>query len=204
MTNPLRVMDPQVSLQEYLLEANLPNLGPFVMIDEDNAVRRIAKELGQDLSPETCYLEQLWVRVDPTPVDEGGGGGTAPDWVPADAKIHIDLVGGTPQGRAWVDGTGEVAVETLLGSDPNTDNAWGTTSYDSANLTADGYVWSASGDGAIAFLGVLRAAVVGGSTSVIRTKTLALDVAGVNRHRVQLGRNFRRNQWSHTECRCWR
>lgn len=30
-----------------------------------------------------------------------------PAWVPADAKIQIDLVGGDPQGRAWVEGIGE-------------------------------------------------------------------------------------------------
>ena len=44
-------------------------------------------------------------------VDEGGG---APEWVPEGAVIHIDLVGGDPQGRAWVDGTGEVDLNTFL------------------------------------------------------------------------------------------
>jgi hypothetical protein len=39
--------------------------------------------------------------------------GGVPSWVPANAKIHIDFVGGTPQGRAWCDGA-EVAIETLI------------------------------------------------------------------------------------------
>lgn len=51
----------------------------------------------------------------------GGGGGGVPEWVPADAKVHIDFFGGDPQGRAWVEGTGEVAIDMLLGSDPNTE-----------------------------------------------------------------------------------
>jgi hypothetical protein len=34
--------------------------------------------------------------------------------VPANAVIHIDLVGGTPQGRAWVDGVGEVALTSVV------------------------------------------------------------------------------------------
>jgi hypothetical protein len=69
----------------------------------------------------------------------GGGGGGSPDWVPADAVIHIDLVGGTPQGRAWVQGTGEVAVDSLLGSDPNTESAVRPSAYSPAQLVTDGY-----------------------------------------------------------------
>jgi hypothetical protein len=44
----------------------------------------------------------------------GDDEGDAPEWVPAAAKIHIDFLGGTPQGRAWVDGTGAVEIVTLL------------------------------------------------------------------------------------------
>ena len=46
--------------------------------------------------------------------EEEGGGGGAPAWVPANAVIHIDLVGGTPQGRAWVQGTGAVTLGSVL------------------------------------------------------------------------------------------
>jgi hypothetical protein len=168
MPTPLTVMDPQFSLREYLLEAGLPNPGPFVLIDEDNAVRRIAKELGQDLPPEACYLEQLWVRVDPGGTPDEGGGGTAPDWVPADAKIHVDLVGGSPQGRAWVDGIGEVVVDTLLGSDPNTENGWGPTSYNPVYLMENGY---APVSGSLAIIGNALSAMLPASTFVIRFKT---------------------------------
>jgi len=90
------------------------------------------------------------------PVPPGGG---APDWVPANAVIHIDLIGGTPQGRAWVAGTGEVAVDTLLGSDPNTEAAWGPTSYDPSHLSAGGY-----SNGVLAFIGSARDSLLTGTT----------------------------------------
>src|SRR5262245_6371014 len=72
-------------------------------------------------------------------VEEGGG---APDWVPANALIHIDFV----NDRAWSDGA-EVAIDTLVGADPNTVDAWGETEYDPDNLNADGYA------GTVAFIG---------------------------------------------------
>jgi len=99
------------------------------------------------------------------PPDSSAGG--TPAWVPAGARIHIDLVGGTPQGRAWVDGTGEVAVDTLLGSDPNTESGWNVTFYDPAYLMSDGYY----GDGVVlvtAFIGAARSKVLTGGTTVVR------------------------------------
>jgi hypothetical protein len=95
-----------------------------------------------------------------------------PAWVPTDAKIHIDLVGGSPQGRAWVEGTGEVAVETLLGADPNTDSAWGATDYDPGNLIVDGYAAATP----IALIGVALIKVLDNATLVIRT-AVADDVS---------------------------
>lgn len=96
-----------------------------------------------------------------TPAVVGGG---APAWVPANAVIHIDLVGGDPQGRAWVQGTGEVAVETLLGSDPNTDNVV-SSGYNPTNptaLDANGYGGSNAYDPA--FIGNARTLVLAGCT----------------------------------------
>jgi hypothetical protein len=90
---------------------------------------------------------------------------TPDDWVPADAKIHIDLLGGVPQGRAWVDGVGEVAVDTLLGSDPNTDAGWGASEYGQTNLTADGYVYPDMAAGhAVGFIGQARSQLFAGAT----------------------------------------
>jgi len=97
--------------------------------------------------------------------EEGGGGDL--DWVPDNAKIHIDLVGGDPQGRAWVDGTGVVAVDTLLGTDANTESGWSATVYDPDQLGADGYQGSTNG---VAFIGELRTAILSGATMVVRQK----------------------------------
>src|SRR6185436_2452345 len=94
---------------------------------------------------------------------EGGGGG-APDWVPANAVIHIDLVGGSPQGRAWNNGA-EVDVDTLLGTDPNTPNGWAQTEYDPADLTANGLVYGTSGeDLPPALIGAARTLMLDGAT----------------------------------------
>jgi hypothetical protein len=101
------------------------------------------------------------------------GGGTVPDWVPADAKIHIDLVGGTPQARAWVEGTGEVAVNTLLGSDPNTETGWGPTIYNPSYLTANGYVDQTAVNSIVAISG-LRSGILAGATIVLREKVLGV------------------------------
>jgi hypothetical protein len=97
------------------------------------------------------------------------GGGEQPAWVPADAVIHIDLVGGSPQGRAWMQGTGVVAVDTLLGSDANTENAWGPTEYDAGNLIADGYAAAV----AVAFVGAARSMVLGEATVRILLKQIS-------------------------------
>jgi hypothetical protein len=83
-------------------------------------------------------------------------------WWNSGTSIHIDLVGGSPQGRAWVSGVGEVEVDTLLGSDANTENAWAVTGYNPANLSpSDGYL------GYVAFIGAAKAAVLAGSTIVL-------------------------------------
>lgn len=98
---------------------------------------------------------------------EPPGGGGAPEWVPDGAKIHIDLVRAfNEQDAAWVDGVGVVAVDTLLGSDPNTENAWGPSSYNSANLTTNGYF---NGDD-----GATIALLVGALSSVLTGATVRL------------------------------
>jgi hypothetical protein len=90
-----------------------------------------------------------------------------PDWVPANAVIHIDLVGGSPQGRAWVQDTGIVAVNTLLGADPNTDAGWGTTGYVPAELTENGLTYFVNPP---ALIGSARTMMMDSATLVVRTK----------------------------------
>jgi hypothetical protein len=102
---------------------------------------------------------------------EGGGGGDTPDWVPANAVIHIDLVGGDPQGRAWVEGTGVVAVDTLLGNDPNTTANYEETLYDPAALVASGYSKQDATDGhPPAFIGLARTKFLEGTTIRVQFK----------------------------------
>jgi hypothetical protein len=134
---------------------------------------RIAREADTE---ESKFVGQLTVwqtneeALANTTHEEGGGGGG--DWVPANAVIHIDLVGGDPQGRAWVAGTGVVAVDTLLGTDPNTESAYGLGAYVPEHLVAgEGY---GRGDGEqplMSPIGVLRDALVAGSTFTIKLKT---------------------------------
>lgn len=103
---------------------------------------------------------------------EGGGG--EPEWVPEGAAIHIDLIGGDPQGRAWVRDVGEVAVDTLLGADANTTAAWAVSTYEPTQLTADGYEGSDTYRAA-AFIGAARTKILAGATLRIKLKYLAQE-----------------------------
>lgn len=122
--------------------------------------------------------------------DQTGGAvvdASVSDWVPASVKIHIDLVGGTPQGRAWVDGTGEVAVDTLLGSDPNTEGGWSATEYDPADLTSNGLVPSSVGP---ALIGVALAEILDAATIRIQIKQVEdIDVSGFSESFILLSAN---------------
>lgn len=108
------------------------------------------------------------------PGDLAGGGGGGLDWVPEGAVIHIDFLGGTPQGRAWTADDGEVGIETLLGSDPNTENGWDITAYDELRITADGYVQydEEVGGSPLAFIGAARTLLLGAATSSYSTVNL--------------------------------
>ena len=92
----------------------------------------------------------------------GGGGVTAPAWVPTDARVYIDLVREfSGEDAAWTAADGVVEVDTLLGGDPNTDN-YGTTTYDPINLYAAGYA------GDTAYIGAARTLALAGATLVHR------------------------------------
>jgi hypothetical protein len=107
-------------------------------------------------------------RMTPEVLEEVGfsGGGGAPEWVPENAKIHIDFV----NDRAWTEEDGEIAIDTLLGSDANTENYWDTTSYDPETmLSAEGLNSEGSSS---AFIGVARSALVAGATTRFVIKQL--------------------------------
>lgn len=106
--------------------------------------------------------------------DDGG----APEWVPEGALVHMDFVGGTPQGRAWVDGIGEVAIDTLMGADANADNYWGgTAAFDPDGYNANGY--TTPGDTS-AQIGHSRSTILGGATFVVTFKTVGTLGFGFN------------------------
>jgi hypothetical protein len=87
--------------------------------------------------------------------------------VPVDAKIYIEprILDGFPDGRAWTEEGGIVAVDTLLGADPNSDAVLHNNHalYDSANLTADGYQMASP----LALIGAARTMVLDAATLVI-------------------------------------
>lgn len=193
MGNPLRDMDKQQLLLEQinrvnaLAEANdiAPlNLGPLARMALPSAMKQVYDKnneviiaLGgtpipwggplKDPAAAAAVLNQSMDYTDTL----SGGTSDRPEWVPADGvtalQIYIDLVGGDPQGRAWIRGIGEVAVDTLLGTDPNTENGWGVSSYSPENLTADGYV---QGGDYLALIGAARTLMTDGATIVVRSK----------------------------------
>jgi len=116
---------------------------------------------GEDLG-EVRFLLKAVVAVVPPP------DGNVPEWVPANAVIHIDLVRAfNALDAAWTAADGIVAVDTLLGED--VDASWySETEYDAANLTANGYI---PDNGVFpALLGAAKTNILAGSTVVIRLK----------------------------------
>jgi hypothetical protein len=101
------------------------------------------------------------------------------DWVPEGATIHIDFIGGDPQGRAWLEGTGEVAIDTLLGNDPNADSGMvTTTAYNGAAITADGY---RPGTGnPVALIGQALSLMLAGATARLQTEAVGGSDLGIN------------------------
>jgi hypothetical protein len=91
-----------------------------------------------------------------------GGGGDVPEWVPDNAEIFVDLIAANNQ--AWEDGVGEGSPASYFGVDANTENAWGTTSYNEAELTSDGL----AATGPVALIGTARSTILGDSTFVMK------------------------------------
>ena len=103
--------------------------------------------------------------------EEGGG---TPEWVPEGATVQIDLV----NDRAWTQDDGEVEVDTLLGSDANTENYYGPSDYDAAALTADGYLSSGAISPLVAFIGTARTQLLAGATTKITYKNKTANASG--------------------------
>ena len=104
----------------------------------------------------------------PDPPTDPEPEGEVPEWVPENAKIHIDLVRAFNElDAAYVDGVGVVAVDTLLGSDPNTENAVGLSYYDPTLLGPNGLAF---GDNVLgnfpALVGLARTRMLAGATIV--------------------------------------
>lgn len=107
-----------------------------------------------------------------SPRPSEGGGGDDPEWVPEGATHHAEFgdFGSGPEARAWTAADGIVAVTTLLGSDPNTENGLGVSEYDPLNLTVDGYVTESNVP--VALIGSARTAMLAGCTYTIKTTDL--------------------------------
>lgn len=136
------------------------NIGRINVWPTYDTAREADTEESKFVGQLTVWRTNEEARANISHEEEGGGGGGTPAWVPANAVIHIDLVGGTPQGRAYIAGTGEVAVDTLLGADPNTDG-YATTEYNSE--------WLVEGDGmdqaaGVAFIGAALSKLLAGAT----------------------------------------
>ena len=171
-------LDQWRAMQEISAAAgNAEMFDQWALLDPAHAARQMTAELGIEITPndlnnpDTVLLAKVEAALNEEPEDD------RPEWVPENAVIHIDLVGGDPQGRAWVEGAGEVAVDTLLGSDPDTENAWDVTDYDPDALTADGYDMTEA-DGPFAFIGDALAAILAGSTFVLRYVMTSTSLPG--------------------------
>jgi hypothetical protein len=104
------------------------------------------------------------------------GGGDV--WVPEGAIIHIDFLGGDPQGRAWLEGTGEVAIDTLLGNDPNADSGMVvTTVYNEEGITADGYLGAGQ---PVALIGQALSLMLADATARLQTEAIGGSGNDVN------------------------
>jgi hypothetical protein len=88
--------------------------------------------------------------------------------LPPDAIINVDFL----TNKGFVAGTGEVGIETLIGSDPETEWALGPTEYDPAYVTQYGYEpYRKPGEVMPAMIGALKTAALGGKSIVIKFQT---------------------------------
>lgn len=99
--------------------------------------------------------------------EEGGEEG----WWDETALVDIDFV----NDRAWTAADGEVAISTLVGADPDSDNSYGPTEFLSENMEADGYHFILDsglpqGTMSLAAIGVLETILLAGATFRVQWK----------------------------------
>lgn len=145
-------------------EATGVELDNFAILDLERARSLIELELGVSITNAAMQSPAHFIAEMTAIVDEIDGGG-APDWVPENAKVYIDLV----NNRAWTEDDGEVAIDTLLGSDPNTENGWSATAYNPAKLDEEGLERDLDTNLPPAFIGTALAKLLSGATFVFRT-----------------------------------
>lgn len=155
-------LDPALALRRIEAAHGSAIFDKYSYLDPQRALRQIEDALDIELDDKAGALSfaSLEAAIDAVVASD------TPEWVPENAVIYIDLV----NDRAWSEDDGEVAIDTLLGTDANTVNAWGATSYDAGNLTADGYV-----NGTVAFIGTMRSFFLAGATISTRWKSLSTD-----------------------------
>ena len=155
MTDPLRRMNPATVTRDLYEAQGEPLPGPLGRMSKQDTMKKRGLDYRRSWQKET----QLAIAE-----GSGGSGGSSPDWVPADAVIYIDLV----NNRAWTSTDGEVAIDTLLGADANTENGWSTSGYDPEALVAEGYVEPLDPVMVPALIGSARTMMLAGAT--IRVK----------------------------------
>jgi hypothetical protein len=166
----MTVLDPNAVAQDMAAELSI-DFPPLVRMSKSACMAianaALVESGAQPLTPlqMSSFPMSAAIVAERYDVDEGGeGGGDRPDWVPANAVIHIDLVRAfNDEDAAWTAADGIVAVDTLLGADANTENAWAESGYDPADLTADGLLPDPV-QIQPALIGSARSAVMAGAT----------------------------------------
>lgn len=133
-------------------------LTPTMRMDKRRVIQEAYAALGQPIpGPLLNPIAELCRAVD-TAEAEGEEGGGAPEWVPENAKVHIEF----NNNRAWTETSGEVEIDTLVGTDPDTENYWGASAYNESDLTEDGLTNTDSTQPAL--IGEALTKLLGGAT----------------------------------------
>lgn len=155
------MLDPARAERQIEIAHDGPVLDHFALLDPARAARQLESVLGITVDKYALLDPERLTSLVEAAFDEEEGGG---DWWDDDAVVDIDLV----NNRAWTEADGEVAIDTLLGTDANTDNYWDNSVYNPEALTVDGLV----GYDTVALIGAARTAALGGTIRV-QTKQLA-------------------------------
>lgn len=151
------LLDPARAKQQIETAHEGAVLDNFGLLDPARAARQLESEL--DIVVDNFAV--LDSKRLATLIEAAFSGGSM-NWVPDNAKVHIDLV----ENRAWTETDGEVAINTLLGNDPIADGVgYGNTGYSEDDLTGYGLLSSL----APALIGEALTRALSDATIVIRT-----------------------------------